>query len=96
MRVFLARRSAAGGVDLGDAGVEQVAGCGAWVAWRQGDTVTARHALREALDTDSTYRLAQHLYMAINQGIPAEGFLDVCRTSGREQEADDEAALRNH
>lgn len=68
----------------------------AWVAWRQGDTVTARHALREALEIDSTYRLAQHLHAAINQGLPADGFLDICRTVGREQEADDEAALRDH
>lgn len=68
----------------------------AWVAWRQGDTVTARHALREALEIDSTYRLAQHLHAAINQGLPADGFLDICRTAGREQEADDEAALRDH
>ncbi|MFJ6820500.1 DUF4192 domain-containing protein [Streptomyces niveus] len=67
----------------------------AWVTWRQGDTVTARHALREALEIDSTYSLAQHLHAAINQGIPADGFLDICRTAGREQEADDEAALRD-
>lgn len=67
----------------------------AWVAWRQGDTVTARHALREALDIENGYTLAQQLHMAINQDVPADGFLDICRTVGREQQADDEAALRD-
>ncbi|NWF31304.1 hypothetical protein HW130_34675 [Streptomyces sp. PKU-EA00015] len=57
--------------------------------------VRSAESLPEALDTDSTYKLAQHLHAVINQGIPADGFLDVCRTAGREQEADEEAALRD-
>jgi hypothetical protein len=65
----------------------------AWVTWRQCDMPSARHAFREALTIDNSYWLAQHLHEAINQGIPADGFLDICRTVAREQEADDEAAL---
>jgi hypothetical protein len=68
----------------------------AWVTWRQDDTVTARHALREALEIDRSYTLAQLLHTAINQGSPADGFLNICRTAVGEQEADDEAALRDH
>ncbi|WP_405803471.1 DUF4192 family protein [Streptomyces sp. NBC_01187] len=32
-----------------------------WVAWRQGDTITASHAFTDALDIDPGYRLAKHL-----------------------------------
>jgi hypothetical protein len=67
----------------------------AWVAWRQGDTVAARHALRDALTIDSRYTLAGHLHEGLNQGVPVEAFLDICRTDACEGQARDEAALRS-
>ncbi|MER6125384.1 DUF4192 domain-containing protein [Streptomyces sp. NPDC001795] len=66
----------------------------AWVAWRQGDTATARLALREAMTINSNYLLAQHLHQGLNQDVPVDRFLEVFGTTAVQDQAEDEAALR--
>ncbi|MFE8986792.1 DUF4192 family protein [Streptomyces collinus] len=56
----------------------------AWVTWRQDDTVTARHALKEALSLDPAHRMVNLLYDAINRGVDREELLEVFRIALRE------------
>ncbi|MBY8884823.1 DUF4192 domain-containing protein [Streptomyces sp. PTM05] len=60
-----------------------------WVAWRQNDTVTASHALADALGIDPDYRMAKVLLHAIRAECDPARFLAICR-----EEADRFAASR--
>ncbi|MFE3525366.1 DUF4192 domain-containing protein [Streptomyces sp. NPDC059161] len=66
----------------------------AWVAWRQGDTASARHALRAAITLDNDYALARQLHQGLNRDVPADRLLEAFRTAAAEDAANDEAALR--
>ncbi|MGD6751914.1 DUF4192 family protein [Streptomyces sp. BH105] len=65
-----------------------------WVAWRQNDTVTASHALSDALDIDPDYRLAKLLLEGINKEVAPAGFLAICREAAQ-RFADGRADLDN-
>ncbi|WP_145497594.1 DUF4192 domain-containing protein [Streptomyces sp. CFMR 7] len=54
-----------------------------WVAWRQNDTVTASHALSDALDVDPHYQLAKLLLDAIRMGCDPAGFLEISREAAQ-------------
>ncbi|MCR8573049.1 DUF4192 domain-containing protein [Streptomyces sp. Isolate_219] len=60
-----------------------------WIAWRQGDTITARIAFKDALTTDVDYRMADILHHTINCGTDPEQLLDLFRTVGCEQPVED-------
>ncbi|MFE2179024.1 DUF4192 domain-containing protein [Streptomyces sp. NPDC059455] len=51
----------------------------AWVAWRQEDKITARLALRQALNTDPDDAMADLLHDAINAGADPQGLLAIVR-----------------
>ncbi|WP_382465852.1 DUF4192 family protein [Streptomyces noursei] len=52
-----------------------------WVAWRQGDTVTASHAFTDALDIDPNYALAEHLRDGIRNECDPAALLAVYRAA---------------
>ncbi|MGW8951540.1 DUF4192 domain-containing protein [Streptomyces sp. NPDC055709] len=54
----------------------------AWVAWRQDDTATARHALKEALTIDPTCSMANLLHDAMNLGTDRNKLSEIFRTAG--------------
>lgn len=51
----------------------------AWIAWRQDDKITARLALRQALNTSPEYVMADMLHDAINTDADPLGLLDIVR-----------------
>lgn len=51
----------------------------AWVAWRQDDKITARLALRQALNTSPEYAMADLLHELINTGADPQGLLNIVR-----------------
>ncbi|MBT2390718.1 DUF4192 domain-containing protein [Streptomyces sp. ISL-1] len=57
----------------------------AWVAWRQDDKITARLALRQALNTSPEYAMADLLHDAINTGADPLGLLDIVRAERAER-----------
>ncbi|MFI1830679.1 DUF4192 domain-containing protein [Streptomyces sp. NPDC020412] len=59
-----------------------------WVAWRQGDTIAASHALADALDIDPDYRLAQSLLDGINNGCDPAPLLAIYREESQRFAAD--------
>ncbi|MGW3121325.1 DUF4192 domain-containing protein [Streptomyces sp. NPDC001107] len=60
----------------------------AWTAWRQDDTITARHALTQALSIDPDYRMARLLHNSINLGDERDELMDIFRTAGSTKPAD--------
>ncbi|MET7718099.1 DUF4192 domain-containing protein [Streptomyces sp. NPDC005407] len=57
----------------------------AWVAWRQDDKITARLALRQALNTSPEYAMADMLHTGINTGADPLGLLDIVRAERAER-----------
>ncbi|MBW5483216.1 DUF4192 domain-containing protein [Streptomyces bambusae] len=57
-----------------------------WVSWSTGDEPTARVALTLALQADSSYRFAQLLHHACNEGIDPEGLRHCLREERRRRE----------
>ncbi|MCX5295384.1 DUF4192 domain-containing protein [Streptomyces sp. NBC_00193] len=57
-----------------------------WVSWSTGDEPTARIALGLALRADESYRFAQLLHHACNEGIDPEGLRECLREERRRRE----------
>ncbi|MFJ5734770.1 DUF4192 family protein [Streptomyces microflavus] len=58
-----------------------------WVAWREGDTVTAAHAFSDAIDIDPGYDLAEVLLEGVRNGTDPAPILAVVRKEAARFEA---------
>jgi hypothetical protein len=58
----------------------------AWTAWVTGDQVTARIALRRALETDEEYAFARLLYEAVNTGAQPQSLCATLRAERRSRQ----------
>ncbi|MFE0130129.1 DUF4192 domain-containing protein [Streptomyces sp. NPDC059037] len=64
-----------------------------WVAWRQDDIVTARHAIKEALTIGPTYLMADLLHDAMNSRTDRDGLLTRIRAANHRQVEEDQADI---